>query len=88
MKMIWSILGWILFGLIVGAIARLLVPGRDPMGWIATIVLGVIGSLVGGGIGYAIWGGPYAPGGWILAILGGVITLLVYNWATRKRSSP
>jgi uncharacterized membrane protein YeaQ/YmgE (transglycosylase-associated protein family) len=86
--MIWNILGWILFGLIVGAIARLLVPGRDPMGWIATIVLGVIGSLVGGGIGYAIWGGEYAPGGWILAILGGVITLLVYNWATRSRSSP
>jgi uncharacterized membrane protein YeaQ/YmgE (transglycosylase-associated protein family) len=82
-----SILGWILFGLIVGVIARLLVPGRDPMGWIATILLGIIGSVVGGLIAYALKLGtdPYQPGGWILSIIGAVIALLGYYWLTGTR---
>jgi uncharacterized membrane protein YeaQ/YmgE (transglycosylase-associated protein family) len=79
-----TIIGWIIFGLIVGAVARLLIPGRDPMGWIATIVLGVVGSLMGGFIGYALLGGtsPYAPAGWILSIVGAVVTLLGYYFIT------
>ena len=50
-----GIIGWIIFGLIVGAVAKLLMPGRDPGGWIVTIVLGIAGALVGGG-----WAGPWA----------------------------
>jgi len=82
-----SILGWIVFGLIAGLIARLLVPGRDPMGWLATIALGIVGSVVGGFIAYALKLGtdPYAPAGWILSILGAVFTLVVYHWSTGVR---
>ena len=78
-----SIIGWIVSGLIIGAIARLLVPGRDPMGWIATIVLGIVGSLVGGFIAYALKLGtqPFEPAGWILSIVGAVVALLLYYWA-------
>lgn len=82
-----TVLSWIFFGLIVGVIARLLIPGRDPMGWIATILLGIVGSVVGGLIAYALRLGtdPYAPAGWILSILGAVVTLLLYYWATKTR---
>lgn len=81
---IGSIIGWIVFGLIAGAIARLLIPGRDPMGWITTMVLGIIGSLVGGFIAYALklGTGTYDPAGWILSILGAVLALLTYYWVT------
>ena len=51
----FQILWWIIVGLIVGALARFLVPGRDPMGWLGTIVLGIAGSFVGGFIGSLIW---------------------------------
>jgi len=84
--MLYSILGWILFGLIAGAIARLLIPGRDPMGWIATILLGIVGSVVGGLIAYALKLGtdPYQPAGWILSIIGAVIALLGYYWMSGR----
>lgn len=82
-----SILGWIIFGLIAGAIARLLIPGKDPIGLIATMLLGIVGSLVGGFIAYALRLGttPYEPAGWILSILGAIVTLLVYYWAASPR---
>jgi uncharacterized membrane protein YeaQ/YmgE (transglycosylase-associated protein family) len=82
-----SIIGWIVSGLIIGAIARLLIPGRDPMGWIATILLGIIGSVVGGFIAYALRLGtePYAPAGWILSIIGAVVALLIYYWSTGRQ---
>lgn len=82
--MVGSIIGWIIFGLIAGAIARLLIPGRDPMGWVATILLGIVGSVVGGLIAYALNLGtePYSPAGWILSIIGAIVTLLLYYWAT------
>lgn len=84
---IGTIISWIVFGLIAGAIARLLVPGRDSMGWIATIVLGIVGSFVGGFIAYALKlaTDPYSPAGWIFSILGAVLALLVYYWVTRTR---
>ena len=55
-----SILGWIIFGLIIGALAKLLMPGRDPGGIIVTILLGIVGALLGGFLGRAI--GFYGPG--------------------------
>jgi uncharacterized membrane protein YeaQ/YmgE (transglycosylase-associated protein family) len=81
---IGTILGWVLFGLIAGAIARLLIPGRDPMGWIATMVLGIIGSVVGGYISYALrlGTGEYSPAGWIFSIIGAIVVLLTYYWVT------
>jgi uncharacterized membrane protein YeaQ/YmgE (transglycosylase-associated protein family) len=75
-----SILVWIVFGLIVGAIAKFVMPGRDPGGMIVTIVLGIVGALLGGWIGQAI--GLYNPGepaGFIMAVIGAIIVLLIYR---------
>jgi uncharacterized membrane protein YeaQ/YmgE (transglycosylase-associated protein family) len=87
--MIGSFIGWIVLGLVAGFLARLLHPGNDPMGLVGTIVLGVLGSLVGGGIAYFLRLGtsPYEPGGWILATLG-AIALLALGWfGTRSRAA-
>ena len=73
-------IGWIFFGLIVGVIAKLLMPGRDPGGFIITILLGIAGAVVGGLVGRAA--GFYGPGqaaGLIMSVLGAVLLLLVYR---------
>jgi uncharacterized membrane protein YeaQ/YmgE (transglycosylase-associated protein family) len=75
-----GILGWIVFGLIVGAIAKLLMPGRDPGGIIITMVLGIVGALLGGFIGRAL--GMYSadePAGFIMALVGAVLVLFIYR---------
>jgi uncharacterized membrane protein YeaQ/YmgE (transglycosylase-associated protein family) len=84
------ILGLIIIGLIAGAVARLLVPGRDPMGVGATIVLGIIGSFVGGFLADVLFRSDAAdrglsPAGIIGSIVGAVIVLLVYNAVTNRR---
>jgi uncharacterized membrane protein YeaQ/YmgE (transglycosylase-associated protein family) len=84
------ILGWIVFGLIAGAIARLLMPGRQPMGIILTIVLGIIGSFVGGVIGNAFHGAPLTepqPSGWIGSIVGALLVLIVYGMVSNRRTT-
>jgi uncharacterized membrane protein YeaQ/YmgE (transglycosylase-associated protein family) len=86
---ILTILGWIVFGLIAGFIARALVPGRDDIGILRTIVLGVVGSVVGGLIFGLFTGGfrGFHPAGWIGSIIGAIIVLVVYNKVTgRKRN--
>jgi len=85
--MLGLIITLIVVGLIAGAIARLLVPGRDPMGVGATIVLGIVGSFVGGFLGYALFhkdsqDGFFQPSGLIGSIIGAVVALLVYRAAT------
>ena len=81
-----GVIAWILFGLVVGVIAKLLMPGRDPGGFIVTILLGIAGALIGGFIGRAM--GLYAAGegaGWLVSILGAVIVLFIYRkFATSK----
>jgi uncharacterized membrane protein YeaQ/YmgE (transglycosylase-associated protein family) len=75
------IIAWLLFGLVVGAVARFLVPGKQPMSLLMTALLGVVGSLLGGGISWLIWGNPegtYNPGGFIMAIVGAIIVVLIY----------
>jgi uncharacterized membrane protein YeaQ/YmgE (transglycosylase-associated protein family) len=78
------IIGMIIVGLIAGFLARALVPGPDPMGIGATILLGVVGSFIGGFLGYLLFGhdlkdGALQPSGIIGSILGAVIALLVYR---------
>jgi len=87
MGTIGMIIGWAIFGLIAGAIARLLHPGPDPMGWGGTMILGILGSLLGGGVAYLLRLGtsPYSPGGWIMAILGAIILLAIGMFAGRPR---
>jgi uncharacterized membrane protein YeaQ/YmgE (transglycosylase-associated protein family) len=78
--MITNLIGWCLFGLIAGAIARLLTPGRDPMGCMGTMALGVVGSVLGGFLSSLIFGGDRSgiePSGLIGAVIGGVIVLLL-----------
>ena len=82
-----GILAWILFGLVVGFIAKLLTPGRDPGGFIVTMLLGIAGALIGGFIGRAMgFYGPNESAGWLMSILGAVILLLLYRMATRRRA--
>ena len=81
-----GILSWILFGLVVGVIAKLLMPGRDPGGFIVTILLGVAGALVGGFVGRAMgFYGENQGAGWIMSILGAITLLALYRMMARRR---
>lgn len=81
-----GVIVWILFGLVVGVIAKLLMPGRDPGGFIITILIGIAGALLGGFIGRAVgWYGPNDSAGWIVSILGAVILLFLYRLIARPR---
>jgi uncharacterized membrane protein YeaQ/YmgE (transglycosylase-associated protein family) len=83
-----SILGWIVFGLVVGALAKLVMPGRDPGGIIVTIVLGIVGALLGGWLGRAI--GLYGPdeaAGFVMALIGALILLVLYRLLVARRAS-
>ena len=81
-----GILTWILFGLVVGVIAKLLMPGRDPGGFIVTILLGIAGALLGGFIGRAMgFYGPNESAGWLISILGAIILLVLYRMMARRR---
>lgn len=79
-----SLIGQILFGLVVGVIAKLLMPGRDPGGIIVTALIGMLGALIGTIIGRVLWGGPGYRAGWILSIIGAVVVLWIYRVATGR----
>ena len=78
-----SIVGWIVLGLIVGAIAKLVMPGRDGGGIILTILLGIVGAFVGGFIGKYIFhtdlGGFFNLRTWVLGLVGSIVVLLIYR---------
>jgi len=84
-----SILGWIIFGAIVGIVAKFLMPGNDPGGFVVTILLGIVGALIGGFIGRAL--GIYSPdqraGGFILSVIGAIIVLWGYRVMIGRRST-
>jgi uncharacterized membrane protein YeaQ/YmgE (transglycosylase-associated protein family) len=76
----FGILGWIVFGLVVGALAKLVMPGRDPGGVIVTILLGIVGAVLGGWIGRALnLYGPNEPAGFVMALVGAVAVLAIYR---------
>ncbi len=81
-----GIIGWIVIGLIAGVIARWLMPGPDPMGWLGTIVLGIVGSLVGGTLLNLLFGGglELAASG----ILGSILGALIALWVWRRMRRP
>lgn len=84
-----GILGWIVLGLVAGAIAKLILPGKQGGGWIITLVLGVVGALLGGFIGSAIFNvgleGFFDITTWLLAIGGAIIVLLIWGLLTKNR---
>jgi uncharacterized membrane protein YeaQ/YmgE (transglycosylase-associated protein family) len=86
-----GILGWIVLGLIAGAIAKAIMPGRDPGGIIITMLLGIVGAIIGGFVGQAIFGTNintfFDLSTWLLAILGSLIVLGVYRMVTGNRGN-
>lgn len=81
-----EIIGWIFFGLVVGLIGKLLMPGRDPGGFVVTMLLGIAGALLGGFIGRSL--GLYRDGdpvGFIMAVVGSIILLVIYRFTVGRR---
>ena len=78
-------LAWIVIGLLAGAIAKFLTPGRDPGGCLVTIVIGIAGAVLAGFLGQAIgWYGPGEGAGFLAAIVGAILILLVYRAFARR----
>lgn len=80
------IIAFLIFGLVIGAVARWIVPGTEPGGWVVSLVLGVAGSFLGGWLGRAL--GLYQEGqatGWFMALLGAVILVAIYHSLMRRR---
>jgi uncharacterized membrane protein YeaQ/YmgE (transglycosylase-associated protein family) len=83
----FGVIGWIVFGLIVGALAKLLMPGKDPGGFIVTTLLGIAGAVLGGFVGRAIGlYGPEDPAGFVMALVGAILLLALYRLAIRRRA--
>jgi uncharacterized membrane protein YeaQ/YmgE (transglycosylase-associated protein family) len=82
-----GVIGWIIFGLIVGAIAKLLMPGKDPGGFIVTILLGIVGALLGGFLGRALgWYREGEAAGFLMSLVGAIILLAIYRMAIGRRA--
>ena len=84
-----GIISWCVFGLVIGAIARFLMPGRQHMGLLMTMVLGIVGSFAGGFIsslfsGSSDWSAN--PGGWIMSIIGALVVLFVYSHIAKPKT--
>ena len=80
-----SVIGWIVFGLIVGVVGKILMPGKDPGGFLATVAIGIIGALFGGMLGRMI--GMYSqddPVGFVMAVIGAILFLWLYRVVTRR----
>jgi uncharacterized membrane protein YeaQ/YmgE (transglycosylase-associated protein family) len=84
----FGVIGWILFGLIVGALAKLLMPGRDPGGFIVTMLLGIAGALIGGFLGRALgWYGPNDGAGFFMSLIGAILLLWIYRMLVVRRTA-
>lgn len=87
MSTLGAIIAWAFFGLVIGAIARFLVPGRQPMSMLMTMLLGIVGSLAGGLLTWLVTGAndPYAPAGWIMSIIGAIALVWLYAANVTRR---
>lgn len=85
-----GILAWIIFGLIVGAIAKFVMPGTQGGGWLITIILGIVGAMVGGFLAGALGigddGNPWDFGTIAISVLGAILVLWIYGMVTRGRA--
>lgn len=84
-----GILAWIIFGLIVGALAKFIMPGAQGGGWLITIILGIVGALVGGFVAGALGigddGNPWDIGSIAISVLGAILVLFIYGALTNRR---
>lgn len=91
MGAIGSVISWACFGLVIGLIARAIYPGRQKMGFLATMILGIVGSLVGGfiswALGYDPQDGAFQGAGWILSIIGAIIVVWAALYSQRDRTA-
>ena len=83
-----SLIGWIISGIIIGALAKLVMPGRDPGGILVTMLLGIAGALVGGFVGRALgFYGSNQSAGWIMSIIGAIILLALYRMIAGRKTT-
>ncbi|APR79165.1 putative membrane protein [Minicystis rosea] len=84
-----QLLLFLLFGLIVGALARLIVPGREPGGWGVSLIIGVIGSFLGGFLGRALgfYSESQRTGGWVSSIIGAIVVAFIYRAILARRAT-
>jgi len=82
-----SFIWFLIIGLVAGLLARLIMPGKDTMSLVATLILGAVGSILGGAISWALWGASTAlrPSGLLMSIVGAILVLVV--WRRVKASS-
>ncbi|MET0188730.1 MAG: GlsB/YeaQ/YmgE family stress response membrane protein [Pseudonocardia sediminis] len=87
--MIGTIIGWLVLGVVAGFIARAVVPGKDDIGILRTILLGIVGSVVGGLLLGLVTVGfrGFQPVGWIGSIIGAIIVLVIYNKVTGRKKT-
>jgi uncharacterized membrane protein YeaQ/YmgE (transglycosylase-associated protein family) len=82
-----SVILFLVFGLIVGALARLIVRGREPRGWVISMTIGVVGSLLGGFLGRPLgWYRDGQSAGFFMSLLGAVILVVAYHAISRRRA--
>lgn len=87
-----SIIWTLIIGIIVGALARLLLPGKEAfppgaLGWLLTAVLGIVGAFLGTFVGGALWGGENYAAGWIMSIIGAIVVLLLVRLVMGRRTT-
>ena len=90
--MLWFLISLLIIGLVAGFVARAVVPGPDPMGIGATLLLGIVGSFIGGFLGYLLFGndiedGGFQAAGFLGSIIGAIIALLIYRAVTSRRGA-
>jgi uncharacterized membrane protein YeaQ/YmgE (transglycosylase-associated protein family) len=82
-----NVIGWLIFGLVVGIVAKFLMPGRDPGGFVVTALLGIVGAFLGGYIGRALgWYREGDPVGFLMAVVGAIILLVLYRMVIGRRT--
>jgi uncharacterized membrane protein YeaQ/YmgE (transglycosylase-associated protein family) len=79
---------FLVFGLIIGALARLIVPGHEPGGWVVSMIIGVVGAFLGGFVGRALGAYPsyQSTGGWVASLIGAIVVAAIYHAAVAYRA--
>ena len=84
----FALIGWLLAGIIIGGIAKLIMPGRDPGGMLVTMIIGIVGAMLGGAIGRGMGlYGPQQSAGWLMSIVGAIVLLAIYRMVAGRRTA-
>jgi len=84
----FALIGWLLAGIIIGGISKLIMPGRDPGGLLVTMLIGIVGAMLGGAMGRGMGlYGPQQGAGWIMSIVGAIVLLAIYRMIASRRTA-